>query len=81
MFEKKVILHSAVNLSKGNVCWIVVGKPEGKGPLGRYVHKLEDNIKKDNEEIEQESVEWNYLVQDMVKLQAVVDTVMNLQDP
>jgi predicted ATP-grasp superfamily ATP-dependent carboligase len=48
--------------------WIVVEKPEGKGPLGRYMHKLEDNIKMDNEEIEQEGVGWIYLVQDMVKL-------------
>lgn len=35
----------------------------------------------DNEEIEQESVECIYLAQDMVKLQAVVDTVINFQVP
>jgi hypothetical protein len=61
-----------MNLSKGNASWIVVEKPEGKGPLGRYMHKLEDNIKMNNEEIEQEGVEWIYLFQ---------DTVMNLQVP
>jgi hypothetical protein len=59
-----------MNFSKGNACWIVVEKPEGKGPLGRYMHKLENNIEMNNEEIEQEGVEWIYLFQ---------ETVMNLQ--
>jgi len=49
--------------------------------FGRSKHKLKDNIKMDNEEIEQESVECIYLAQDMVKLQAVVDTVINFQVP
>jgi hypothetical protein len=35
----------------------------------------------DNEEIEQEGVGWIYLVQDMVKLWAVMDTAMNFQVP
>ena len=35
----------------------------------------------DNAEIEQEGVEWIYLFQDVVKLRAVVDTVMNFQVP
>jgi len=74
-------LRSVMNLCKRNACLIVVQKPEVKGPLGRYKHKLEENIKMDNEEIEQESVKWIYLAQDMVKLQAVVDTVMNFQVP
>jgi hypothetical protein len=29
---------------KRNACRILVGKPEGKGPLGRSRHRLEDNI-------------------------------------
>jgi len=51
VFEIKVILRIVMNLSKGNASWVVVEKPEGKGPLGRYMHKLEDNIKMNNEEI------------------------------
>jgi len=70
-----------MNICKRNACWIVVQKPEVKGPLGRSKHKLEDNIKMDNEEIEQESVEWIYLAQDMVKLQAVVYMIMYFQVP
>ena len=69
-------MRSVMNLYKRNACW-VVEKPEVKGPLGRSRHKLEDNINRDNEKIEQEGVAWFYLVQDMFKLQAVVDTVMN----
>ena len=70
-----------MNLFKRNPCWIVVEKPEGRGSHGRYKHKLEDNINMDNAEIEQEGVEWIYLFQDVVKLRAVVDTVMNFQVP
>ena len=50
MFNRKVILCSVMNLYKRNACWIVVEKPEVKGPLGRSKHKLEDNINMDNEE-------------------------------
>jgi hypothetical protein len=32
---------------KMNACRILVGKPEGKRPLGRPKHGLEDNIKMD----------------------------------
>jgi hypothetical protein len=32
---------------KRNACKILVGPPEGKRPLGRYRHRLEDNIKTD----------------------------------
>jgi len=33
------------------VHWILVGKPEGKKPLGRPRHRLEDNIKMDLQEV------------------------------
>jgi hypothetical protein len=40
-----------------NECKILVGKPEGKKPLGRPRRKTEDNIKKDLREIGLESVD------------------------
>jgi hypothetical protein len=40
-----------MKISKRNACWIVLKKSEGKGTLGRYMHKLEDNIKMGNEEV------------------------------
>jgi hypothetical protein len=30
-----------------NACWVLVGKPEGKRPVGRPRHKSESNIKMD----------------------------------
>jgi hypothetical protein len=57
---------------------ILVGKPEGKKPLGRPRRKWVDWIKMDLSEIGC-SVEWIQLAQDMDWWQAVVNTVMNLR--
>jgi hypothetical protein len=43
---------------------ILVGKPEGKKPLGRPRHRWEDNIRMDLREIELEVMGWLHLVQD-----------------
>jgi hypothetical protein len=42
----------------------MVGKPEGKRPLGRPRHRWEDNIKMDLQEVGCGSVDWNELAQD-----------------
>jgi hypothetical protein len=42
---------------------MLVGKPEGKRPLGRLSHRWEDNIKIDFGEIGCESVDWMQLAQ------------------
>jgi len=36
----------------------LVGKPEGKVPLGRPRHRWKDNIKKDRQEVGCESMDW-----------------------
>jgi hypothetical protein len=41
---------------------VVVGKPEGKSPLGRSRRRWEDNIKMDIQEVGWES--WTHLAQD-----------------
>ena len=43
---------------------ILVGKPEGKKPLGRPTHRKEDNIKMGLKDIGCVDMEWIYLVQD-----------------
>jgi hypothetical protein len=58
---------------------ILVGKPEGKRPLGRPRHRWEDGIRMDLREIGQRSVEWIQLAQHRGRWQALVNTVMNLQ--
>jgi len=42
----------------------LVGKPERKRPLGRAMHRWEDNIRLDLREIEWDGVDWIHLVQD-----------------
>jgi hypothetical protein len=63
----------------GNVYKILVGKTEGKRPLGRPSHGWEDNIKVDLSEIRFDGVDWINLAEDKDQWQAVVNTVMNLQ--
>jgi hypothetical protein len=58
---------------------VLVGKPEGNGPLGRPGRRWEDNIKIDLKEIGWEVVHWIDLVQDMDNLWDLVNKVMNLQ--
>jgi hypothetical protein len=60
---------------------ILVGKPEGKRPLGRPRHGWVDNIKMDLREIGWDGVDWIDLAQDRDQWRALVNTVMNLQVP
>jgi hypothetical protein len=49
---------------KRNACRILVGKPEGKRPLGRPRLRWVDNIKMDLREIEWDGVDWIDMAQD-----------------
>jgi hypothetical protein len=60
---------------------VLVGRPEGKRPLGRSRHRWEDNIKMDLREIGMDGANWIRLAQDSVQWRAFVNTVMNLQVP
>jgi hypothetical protein len=66
---------------KRNAYRILVGKPEGKRPLGRPRHRWEDNIKMDIVEVGWGGMDWIYLVQDRDQWRALVNTVMNLRVP
>jgi hypothetical protein len=57
----------------------LVGKPEGKTPLGRPRRRWEDGIRMDLRKIGWRSVEWIQFPQDRDRWQAVVNTVMNLR--
>jgi hypothetical protein len=58
---------------------VLVGKPEGKRPLGRPMRRWEDGIKMDLEEIGWRDVEWIRLAQDRDRWRAFVNAVMNLR--
>jgi hypothetical protein len=60
---------------------ILVGKPEGRRPLGRPRSRWEDNIKMDLREIGFGDVDWIHLGQDRDRWRAVVNTVISLQVP
>jgi hypothetical protein len=57
----------------------LVGKPEGKRPLGRPRRRWEDGIRMDLTEIGSGCVDWIRLAQDKDRWRAVVSAVMNLR--
>jgi hypothetical protein len=67
--------------SSRNVYRLLVGKPEGKRPLGRPRHRWIDNIKMDLLEIGVNVVDWIGLAQDRYRWRAFVNSVMNLWVP
>jgi len=60
---------------------VLVGKSEGKRPLGRPRRRWEDNIKMDLQEVGGGCEDWTKLAQDRVRWRALVITVMNLRVP
>jgi hypothetical protein len=56
---------------------LLVGKPEGKRPLGRPRRRWVDNIKMDLREIGWDGVDWIDLAQNRDHWRALVNTVMN----
>jgi hypothetical protein len=59
----------------------LVGKPEGKRPLGRSRRRWVDNIKMDLREIGWDGMDWIEVAQDRDQWRALVNTVMNLRVP
>jgi hypothetical protein len=73
--------HVARMGEKRNVYRLLVGKPEGKRPLGRARRKWMDNIKMDLLEIGLNVVDWIGLAQDRYSWRALMNSVMNLRVP
>jgi hypothetical protein len=60
---------------------VLVGKSEGKRPLGRPRHRWEENIKMDLQEVECGDMDWVEQAQDRDKWRALVTAVTNLRVP
>jgi hypothetical protein len=60
---------------------VLVGKPEGKRPLGIPRPRWEDNIKMDLQDVGEGCGDWMEFVQDRDRWRALVNTVMNLRVP
>ena len=73
--------HVARMRERRGVYKILVGKPEGKRPLGRPRRRWEDNIKMDIQDVGYGGMNWIELGQDRYRWRAFVSTVMNLRVP
>ena len=60
---------------------VLLGKPEGKRPLGRPRHRWEGNIKMELKEVGCGRMDWIELAQVRDRWRALVNTVMNLRVP
>jgi hypothetical protein len=73
--------HVALMGEERGVHRVLVGKPEGKRPLGRPRRRREDNIKMDLQEVGGSYVDWMELAQDRDRWRVLVGTVRNLRVP
>jgi hypothetical protein len=77
-------MRSARNVARTgetrNAYKVVVGKPEGKRPLGRPSRRWKYNVKMDLREIWWDVVGWMHLTWDRKHWRTLVSTVMKLQD-
>jgi hypothetical protein len=71
--------HVARMVEGRGVYRVLVGRPEGKRPLGRPRRSWEDNIKVDLREMGIDGRKWFQLAQDTVQWRACVNTIMNLR--
>ena len=58
-----------------------MGKPEGKGPLGRPRRRWEDNVKMDLQEVGSEGMDWVELALDRDRWWALVNAVRKIRVP
>jgi hypothetical protein len=70
--------HVAYTGEGRGVYRVLVGRPEGKRPLGSR-RRCESKIKMDLREIGIDGTNWIWLAQDRVQWRAFVNTVMNLR--
>jgi hypothetical protein len=66
---------------KRNAYRVLVGKPEGQGPLGGRRHRWVDNNKMDLKAIGWDGVNWMDMAQDRYQWRTLVNTVLNLRIP
>jgi hypothetical protein len=65
--------------AKWNAYRLLMGKPEGRRPLGRPRSRWVDNIRMELVEVGWGDVEWIGLVQDRDRYRALVNSVLNLR--
>ena len=73
--------HIASTGKSRGVYRVLMGKPEGKRPLGRPRRRCEDNIKMDHQEVGCGGMEWIGVAQDRDRWRALLNAVMKLRVP
>jgi len=73
--------HVARMGEKRGVYRVLVGKPEGRRPLGRPRRRWVDNIRMDLQEVRCGYMDWIGLAQDRDKWRTLVSAVMNIRVP
>ena len=73
--------HVARMVEERGAYRVLVGKPEGKRPLGRHRRRWVDNIRMDLQEMGCGYVDWIGLAQDRDRWRTLVSAVMNLRVP
>jgi hypothetical protein len=71
----------STNGGERNTYRLLVGKPEGRRPLGRPRHRWLDKIRMDLVEVGWGDVDWIGLTQDRDRWRALVNSVLNLWIP
>jgi hypothetical protein len=79
--ENEVGMACSRHGHKRNTYTTFVGESEGKRPLRRLRHKLEDNIKIDHRETEWDGMDWAYLNNCRDQWRPLVNRVMNIWTP
>jgi hypothetical protein len=74
-------MRRSCSRTEGEYEWILVGKREGKRPLGRPRRRWADNITMDLREAEWDNVDWIDLAQDRDQWSVLVNTVTNFRVP
>ena len=73
--------HVACMGEESGVYRVLVGKPEGKRPLGRLRRRWVDNITMDLQEVRCGYMDWIGLAQERDRWRTLVSAVMNLRVP
>jgi len=73
--------HVACMRERRGIYRVLLGKPEGKRPMGRPRHRWEDNIKIDLQDVGCGVMDWIELAEDRDRWWALVNAVLNLQIP
>jgi len=73
--------HVARMSKERGVYRVLVGKPEGKRPMGRPRRRWVDNVRTDLQEVGCEYMDWIVLALDRDRWRTLVSAVMNLRVP